>query len=221
MKRLACLHAHYSNVDYIERAFAPFGLELTHYTDPGLIRRMASDQRFSRAQASEQVMRQLEWMMDCGADVVLVTCTQYAALLEESKPQWPVPVITIDEAFFHVLCRWEQPQIVLFTNPDTVEGTMKRLYAFAETVGKAPDIEVQVIEGSFELIMAGKKEAYLKRVSGYIQDLIQSGEQRMIHTAQLSMTEAAEAVEREYRVEIGNPLKPLVPSLIDALGLEG
>ncbi|MFB5675020.1 aspartate/glutamate racemase family protein [Paenibacillus terreus] len=220
MKRLACLHAHYSNVEYIEQALAPFELELVHYTDPGLIRRMSSDPCFSQVEALEHATSQLEWMMDCGADVVLVTCTQYAALLEESRQEWRVPVITIDEPFFDVLCSSEQPQIVLFTNPATVEGTMRRLHAFAEAAGKAPQVEAQVIRESFELVMEGKKEAYLERVSGYMKELIQTGERRMIFAAQLSMTEATEAVERECRCEIGNPLKALVPSLTAALGLE-
>jgi len=220
MKRLACLHAHYSNVEYIEQALAPFGLELVHYTDPGLIRRMSSDPDFSQAEALEHATRQLNWMIDCRADAVLVTCTQYAALLEESRQEWRVPVITIDEPFFDVLCSSEQPQMVLFTNPGTVEGTMRRLHAFAEVSGKEPQVEAQVIEGSFGLIMEGKKEAYMKKVSGYIKALIQSGERRMIFVAQLSVTEAAEAVERECRCEIGNPLKSLVPSLTAVLGLE-
>ncbi|MFM9278632.1 aspartate/glutamate racemase family protein [Paenibacillus jiagnxiensis] len=220
MKRLACLHAHYSNVEYIEQALAPYGLELVHYTDPGLIRRMSSDPRFSQAEALEHATNQLEWMMDCGADAVLVTCTQYAALLEESRQEWQVPVITINEPFFDVLCSNEQPQIVLFTNPGTVEGTMRRLHAFADEVGKVPQVEAQLIEGSFGLIMEGKKEEYLERVSGYMKELIQTGEQRMIFAAQLSMTEAAEAVERQCRCEIGNPLKALVPSLTVTLGLE-
>ncbi|MFB5268707.1 hypothetical protein ACE41H_18240 [Paenibacillus enshidis] len=220
MKRLACLHAHYSNVEFIEQALAAFALELVHYTDPGLIRYMSSEQPFSRAKALERATRQLEWMIDCGADAVLVTCTQYAVLLEESSQKWPVPVIMIDEPFLDALCSREQPQILLFTNPGTVEGTMKRLYDFAKAAGKTPQVEVQVIEGSFGLIMAGKKEAYLKRVSGYMKDLIQSEEQRMIFAAQLSMTEAAEAVGRECHREIGNPLKALVPCLTAALGLE-
>lgn len=220
MKRLACLHAHYSNVEYIEQALALFGLELVHYTDPGLIRRMSSDPRFSRDVALEHAKRQLNWMMDCGAEAVLVTCTQYAALLESGGQEWRVPVITIDEPFFDVLCSSEQPQIVLFTNPGTVEGTMRRLHAFAEAAGKELQVEAQVIEGSFGLIMEGKKEAYLERVSRYMKDLLQSGERRIIFAAQLSMTEAAEAVEREYRCEIGNPLKALVPSLTAALGLK-
>jgi hypothetical protein len=220
MKKLACLHAHYSNVEYIEQALAPFGLELVHYTDPGLLRRMSSGLPFSQAEALGHATRQLDWMMDCGADAVLVTCTQYAALLEESRQEWRVPVITIDEPFFYVLCSSEQPQIALFTNPGTVEGTMRRLHAFAKAAGKTPQVEAQVIEGSFALIMEGKKEAYLEKVSGYIKDLIQSGERRMIFAAQLSMSEAAELVERECRCEIGNPLKELVPYLTAALGLE-
>ena len=36
-KRLGCLHAHYSNIEYIENAFAPYNIELIHFVDPGLM----------------------------------------------------------------------------------------------------------------------------------------------------------------------------------------
>jgi len=37
-KRLGCLHAHYSNIAYIEQTFFHINhIELIHFVDPGLI----------------------------------------------------------------------------------------------------------------------------------------------------------------------------------------
>ena len=38
MKKLACLHAHHSNIEYIDRALQSFGIEILHFVDPILSR---------------------------------------------------------------------------------------------------------------------------------------------------------------------------------------
>ena len=58
-----------------------------------------------------------------------------------------------------------EPQTILFTNPDTVSGTMTRLQQYAQNNQKTPDIEVIVIENTFELFMRGEKEAYQREVA--------------------------------------------------------
>jgi hypothetical protein len=36
-KRIGCLHAHYSNIEYIEEAFSAYEVEFIHFVDPGLV----------------------------------------------------------------------------------------------------------------------------------------------------------------------------------------
>ncbi|WP_189032342.1 hypothetical protein [Paenibacillus albidus] len=90
---------------------------------------------------------------------------------------------------------------------------MKRLNEFATIHAKPINIDVQVIENTFELIMEGKKEQYVNEVSNYIKGLLVSDPNKTISVAQLSMVETAEKVEREMDVQIGNPLKTLVTYL--------
>ena len=45
-KRLGCLHAHYSNIEYIENALSPYDIELIHFVDPALMYRVTSDGKF-------------------------------------------------------------------------------------------------------------------------------------------------------------------------------
>ena len=76
--------------------------------------------------------RQLEWMAASGLDAILITCTNYIAMLPDEPLDLPLPVIKIDEPFFAYLCQQESPHLLLFTNPATVEGTMRRFADYAK-----------------------------------------------------------------------------------------
>lgn len=217
-KRIACLHAHYSNIQYIENALSSDELELVHFVDPGLMSRISSDKNFDEVQAKNKVIEQIEWMSQANVEAILITCTNYIALLEEDRLHTSIPIIKIDEPFFGSICKITEPQILLFTNPATVDGTMRRLNEFATTHGKpVPDIEIRVVENTFELIMQGKNEQYVEQLSKYIKGVFASDKNKKISVAQLSMVETAVKVERELNVKIGNPLDSLILNFEDLL----
>lgn len=37
MLNIACLHAHYSNINYLERSFQSHAVQLQHFVDPGVM----------------------------------------------------------------------------------------------------------------------------------------------------------------------------------------
>jgi hypothetical protein len=213
-KKIACLHAHYSNINYIEIALSAYNVELSHFVDPGLMVRVMNDPDFTESDAKRKVKEQVEWVVQSGVDAVLITCTNYIALLGELATT--VPIIKIDEPYFEALCEIDQPQMIVFTNPDTVSGTMDRLQQFAKNHQKTLDIEVKVIENTFELIMSGKKDEYQREVYNFLKN----NQQRVVSVAQLSMVGAAQQVERETSQRIINPLNALVTTMVKQLNLE-
>ena len=221
-KRIGCLHAHYSNIEYIEQSLSAYEVELLHFVDPALVLRTSSDDNFSLEQAQEKVKEQIEWIAGNKVDAILITCTNYIALLQENQLTTSVPIIKIDEPFFNYICNHEQPQILVFTNPATVEGTMKRLYSFAHTYGKSPLIETEVIDNAFELIMQGKKAEYLNLLSQYIRNLVESDSNKLksISVVQLSMVDAVRNIYKEMNVSVGSPLEPLVSHIEEILQLQ-
>jgi hypothetical protein len=212
-KRIGCLHAHYSNIEYIEIALSAYNVELCHFVDPGLMYHVMNDPNFTKSNAQKKVKEQVEWVAGSGVDAVLITCTNYIALLGETTTN--VPIIKIDEPYFEALCKIDQPQTIVFTNPDTVSGTMNRLQQYAKSKQKTLDIEVQVIENTFELIMSGKKHEYHKAVV----DFLKNHQHRVISVAQLSMVGAAQQVERETSRTMINPLDTLITSMVKQLNL--
>jgi hypothetical protein len=207
-KRIGCLHAHHSNIDYIESSLSHGDYEFMHFVDPGLVHRLSStDGKYEQKDAKRKVHEQIEWMEQCNVDAILLTCTNYIAVLGERSSS--VPLIKIAEPFFKFICSQDQPQALLFSNPATVEGTMQRLYQLANQWGKSPSIQVHVIENIFELLLQGKKAQYVEKIADYIRAQLLSSKDNLISVAQLSMVEAVQAVEKEMNIEIGNPLRTL------------
>jgi hypothetical protein len=218
-KRLGCLHAHYSNIEYIENALSSFNIELIHFVDPALMYRVTSDENFQESDAQIKVKEQIEWIAQCNVDAILITCTNYIAILQEDQLSISVPIIKIDEPFFDFICNLQQPQTILFTNPATVEGTVERLNHYANNHQKSLDIEVIVINNTFELIMQGQKEEYNQEISKFLNQIIKD-EKKVISVAQLSMVDASRQVEYKTSKTIINPLNPLVSSIVNQLELE-
>jgi hypothetical protein len=210
---------HHSNIPYIDSIVAPEDIELLHFVDPGLMRRIGSDAGFSNTKAGQQVRRQLDWMAGCGLDVILITCTNYIAMLPDEPLDLTIPVIKIDEPFFADLLHQPSPHLLLFTNPATVEGTMRRFHDFALRAGHQPTIETDVMPDAFELVMAGKPEEYAAAVTDQLHELVRSGRYEAISVGQLSMAASALRVAAETGVPIGNPLDSLRLHLAHELGI--
>jgi len=205
-KKLGCLYAHHSNIEYIELAFrSNEDIELVHFVDPGVLQHVSK----GSDDVARKVKEQIEWIISCDVDAILITCTNYIALLEnEVVFNPPIPIIKIDEPFFESICSAQQPQTILFTNPATVEGTMARLRQYAKQHGKSVNVEGEIIEHTFDLIMQGKKEAYNDAISKAIHNLM--NEQKFISVAQLSMVEAAQRLEEQTTRTIIHPLGAIV-----------
>ena len=62
---------------------------------------------------ARKVKEQIEWMISCDVDAILITCTNYIALLEDETLFDPsIPIIKIDEPYFESICK-QQPQFIL------------------------------------------------------------------------------------------------------------
>jgi Lhr-like helicase len=214
-KRLGCLHAHHSNIEYIEKALSHYDVEIMHFVDPSFMYRLMHDEGFQYSHAKMKVKEQVKLIAMCHVDAILMTCTNYIAMLQEEALSVSIPIIKLDDPYFESICRVEKPHIIIFTNPATVEGTMKRLYSYARNKGKTIDVESLVISDTFELIIQGRKSEYDDKVEKFLIDIIQS-EDRIISVAQLSMVDAC---KRVGGITL-NPLMVLVDSLIEQLALE-
>ncbi|MGE6577613.1 hypothetical protein [Paenibacillus xylanexedens] len=226
MITIGCFHAHYSNIALIEETLAPYEVELVHYVDPGLDR-LKHDVDFSEVVIHEKVAQTLQWIAECHADAILVTCTLFATVLEQEATQVPVPVIGIDDPLLQEMRRVPGDYIIAFTNPATVEGTMARVNQALQHedengqlhVAKTSQTEAVCIPGTFELIMRGDQQGYLEAVREGLQQIAEQHPGKTVVAAQLSMAPAAAQVTIDRGIPIHSPLALLATYLEKNLGL--
>ncbi|MFE4714027.1 hypothetical protein ACFRAM_24590 [Paenibacillus sp. NPDC056722] len=219
MTRIGCYHAHYSNIEHIEKALAGHEVELVHFVDPGLDR-IKMDADFNNEIVEAKVKETLNWISACHVDAILITCTFFTAAYRENLHPLPIPVIKIDDPLFQDACRSDEPVRFVFTNPNTVTGTMEQFQHYCKATGRKVLVESSVLEHTFSLIMQGKKEEYTALVSSGLKRAAQENPGVRIVAAQLSMAPAAHQVEQETGITIGNHLNALTSYMIDKLSLQ-
>ena len=219
MKRIGCFHAHYSNIEQIDNALSDYDVECIHFVDPGLDR-VKNDPDFTREQAERKVLDTLNWIAHSHVDAILVTCTFYAAMIRDEIHRFPVPVVKIDEPLFQDLLKEGGPVILVFTNPNTVEGSLARLRRYYEVHGADLDAETRTLPGTFELIMQGRKEQYVEQVTSGLIGIAREQPGKTLVAAQLSMVPAARKAAEATGTAIGNAAVSLTEYLRSLLSLE-
>ncbi|AMM99326.1 MULTISPECIES: hypothetical protein [Bacillus] len=205
MIRLHCLHAHPSNQSYIEDVFHDTEIELHHTVDSSFIERATQDPDFNLHKQQTYAINKL--MKEDEADIILLTCTQYIAALGDQQHLIKQPIVPIDEPLFELICQRKGPLQLVFSNPDTVDGTMERLKSYAKEHGKQIDAEVMVMEDVFHLCLNGDMSAYEEQIKKQLRRCMKkSGD---ICVMQLSMVHAAQQMEKETGIPIIQPLSPL------------
>ncbi|MFC3749929.1 hypothetical protein [Paenibacillus sp. GCM10012306] len=218
MARIGCYHAHYSNIEHIENALSGYEVELVHFVDPGLDR-IKMDADFNNETVETKVRETLHWISGCHVDAILITCTFFTAVYRENLHPLPIPVIKIDDPLFQDICRSAEPVLFIFTNPNTVKGTMEQFQHYCQAARHTVLAEARMLEHTFSLIMQGKKDEYTALVSSGLKQAAQENPGVRIVAAQLSMAPAARKVEQETGIPIGNHLNALTGYMIDKLSL--
>ncbi|AOZ88700.1 hypothetical protein BK049_08420 [Bacillus xiamenensis] len=206
MIRLHCLHAHPSNISYIDDAFYDTGFDLHHIVDSSFMERAKQDPDFDLHKQQTYAISSL--MQEREADLILLTCTQYIAALGDQQHLFKQPIVPIDEPLFEQICEKKGPLQLVFSNPDTVEGTMNRLYSYATEREKQVEVEMVVMEDAFHLCLDGHMQAYDERIKEQLKRCMKQ-KNGDICVMQLSMVHAAQQVEEETGISIIHPLSPL------------
>lgn len=218
MSRIGCFHAHYSNIEHIDNALRSLNVELIHYVDPGLDR-IKKDADFTTEMAQKKVLDTLSWIANSHVDAILITCTFFTAIYEEDVHRFPIPIIPIDDPLFEEICQLDQPTIVAFTNPSTVQGTMNQLSLYAAKKGIALEAAPALMANTFDLIMQGKKSEYIQAVTDGLIRVIEENPTKRVVAAQLSMVPAAQNAERQTKRVVGNQLVSLAAYLKEVLAI--
>lgn len=171
---IICIHAHDSNIQWIENTIGD--KEIKHIVLEDLVRIKDS------VKVKERVLQQLDKYSARDVSCFIITCTYFSAHLPET---YAVPLIALDELLFRRIANEPKIQLV-FTNEATIEGTLARYERF-----KNPNqrLTVHYIENAFDKVMLGEMSAYKRIVK---EGLAQLNQEIPIVVGQLSMEIALE-----------------------------
>ena len=186
---MICLHAAESNVEIIEQSIADISFEIRHVVDTYLLKMIREQRPFN--EQKDYAFNKIIELIEQRPAFILITCTNYIVLLDQIELNTNIPILKIDELLFEQLKEVQAPIKLLFTNKQTIEGTMARL---KQTIPSELDIEVIFIPEVFDWYLAGDRLRHNQKVLSTLLELDAS--QHIIAVAQLSMANSAESYSK-------------------------
>ncbi|MEK4629225.1 hypothetical protein MKZ17_13550 [Solibacillus sp. FSL R7-0682] len=182
---MICLHASELNIEIMERSLHEMPFEVRHVVDTHLLHIIREQQ--SLAEQKNYIFTKMMELIEQEPALILVTCTNYIVLLEQMELVTSIPILKIDELLFEQLKSSHLPLKILFTNKQTIEGTMTRLKKY---ISPERESEVVFIPEVFDWYLAGEKLAHDQKVLNTLLEL--DTYENTVVVAQLSMANIAE-----------------------------
>ncbi len=132
-----------------------------------------------------------------GAAAVLSACSTVGAIAEEADRILQVPVYRIDEAMIDTAIRMGTRISVLATLPSTLTPTVDLL---KRKGGKELEINVHLVEGAYDLLMAGDRKEHDRLIRGAVMQ--EADRAQVILLAQASMAGALDGADALGQVRI-------------------
>lgn len=194
MRQLIGIHAHNSNISYMEALFNEDEIVKKH-----LVIKPQMDLDDQRKKLMALIKEELT------SEVVgfMITCTVYASLIEASDIDG-VPIWKIEDPIIQAIIQDDHQKILFFSNPDTVALTMAKVEAAYQTKDKASDYQVLLIPHSFPLIMSGQQLAYEEVIKEAIAPFIQGKCSVYLMQLSMSLLEGTDNVKTVYGMAKGS-----------------
>ncbi|MGM0217491.1 hypothetical protein [Enterococcus sp. AZ126] len=198
MKKIICIHAHFSNIHYLTELFQKEKtLALEHYVMTDFLDQITTDNltNFIEKKIEENVVG------------VIITCTMYSNLIKQ-KLILNKPILRVEDPLIaHILANPHKKSLI-FSNPKTVKETIKKIDIAYLEKNLALDYEVHIVPDAFDLILTNQKMAYQKALLNYLY-LNNDGFSGDIYLMQLSMA----IISKEQLTEFGFPIFTILDSL--------
>ncbi|MFF2631709.1 aspartate/glutamate racemase family protein [Microbacterium sp. NPDC058021] len=198
MTRIAFLHTGAVNI-------APFGalatellpgVAVVNYLDDKIVADLSDAARV--ASVPGRVEDLVRAAAAGGADAVMFTCSSISELAAPAGAAAGIVVLRVDEAMADAAVRAGSRIRVIATLPTTCRPTLALIEERAAAAGTGPELTSEVVEGAFEAIVGGDREAHDRLVGAAI--VRGAAEADVVVLAQASMATAADAVSVDVPV---------------------
>ena len=196
--RIAFLHTGAVNIAPFGALAAEFlpGATVVNYLDDRIVADLSDEVR--AASVPERIEDLVRAAGAGGADAVMFTCSSISELAAPAGEAAGVRVLRVDEAMADVAVAAGRRIRVLATLPTTCRPTLGLLEERAALAGVTAELSSEVIDGAFEAIVGGNREAHDRLVGAAI--VRGAAEADVIVLAQASMATAADAVSGDVPV---------------------
>ena len=200
--RMICLHASEANIEIIDREMKEMPFDIKHEVDTHLLSMIRTKQPLELQKA--YVVEELNKLTLQEPALLFVTCTNYVALLDEINVTTHFPILKIDEILYEQLKNIHNPIKMLFTNKETIRGTMQR---FRQFVSQDVEVEVLHIPDVFDWYLAGDTLRHDQKVLTTLLEL--DAYENTVVVAQLSMSRIASIYSKLSGNEVLSPVTAL------------
>lgn len=137
---------------------------------------------------------------EAGADAVLSLCSSLGPTIDFARPFVSIPVIKIDDAMTEEAARSANRIGVMATVPTTLAPTVDLIRSKAKKMNKECQIHPALVDGAFQVLMAGDRERHDGMVSEAAHKL--ASEVDLIVLAQASMTRLVPNLSKETGLRV-------------------
>lgn len=173
--------------------------EVVHFVDSDVLATVMREQGISDRSTSRMV-HLAQAAEDAGADVIFSACSSLGPAMEVARRNVETPIVRIDDGMSRKAVETATRIGVLATVPTTLGPTVDLIEQKAVEMGKEIEVERQLSEGAFEILMGGDKERHDEMVVESARKLAPSVE--ILVLAQASMTRLAPRLKEETSLEV-------------------
>ena len=134
------------------------------------------------------------------AGAVLNACSTVSETVDIARPLLRIPIIKVDEPMAELAVQTGERIGVVATVPTTIGPTCRLIERKAKELNKQAAISSSLLEGGFELLMAGQKEKHDKSLMQLIKEVAQQND--VVVLAQASMARLMPQLDENLRHKV-------------------
>ncbi|MEE9399390.1 MAG: aspartate/glutamate racemase family protein [Dehalococcoidales bacterium] len=176
------------------------GVEVIHLVDEGLLKDVLASGQLTPSMARRFGLL-ATFAEESGAEIVMLTCSSLAPLVDQSRDTVKVPLLKVDEAMADEAVGLGERIGVIATAYTTLKPTSDLIKERAALQDKKVAVEAVLCEGAFEALRRGELESHDRTVKEKLNELMEQVDVVVLAQASIART-VAQIPENERKVPI-------------------
>lgn len=148
-------------------------------------------------------------------DLIVSTCSTLSGVLAGIRDEYPVPIITIDEAMIKAVVAAKEEILILATAESSVPPLLERIKKEIASTGEDIQVSVRIVPDAFAALQKGNKAEHDRLIVEYAAGLAHTG---TIVLSQVSMGHVRSDISRVSGCRVFSAIEPCVQQIAKRLG---